>query len=216
LAEPTGATETATEEESFFAPSPEIDVPDQPAGPATEAPAVKRPEEDKPAAPPVTRAKHPAHPEAIRQAIDEVMQVIASLRESLEQLDEVLELLEEAERQKTADERDIESLRQQLRRFHRPPEEGSRSRSPQAQSGQRQPHRHQGDERRLHRSPRESREPRAPHEAHKAHRSHAAQPKSFGPHDAEIRPASPGSESTEPGSGTASSPADATGAGDPS
>ncbi|HYV29982.1 MAG TPA: hypothetical protein VEO53_02550, partial [Candidatus Binatia bacterium] len=132
--EPVAAENSSSEEESFFAPSPEVEVPDQPAERAEERKALAGTHAlaEKPAPSPLAQPKHPAHPAAVRQAIDEVMEVIASLRESLEQLDEVLEFLEEAERQKTVDEREIESLRQQLRRFHRPPDEGSRHR-PQLQ-----------------------------------------------------------------------------------
>ena len=80
-------------------------------------------------APPLeTTAKPAGRPEpefapqgsAIRQAIDEVMQITDSLRHALEQMEEVLELVELAERQKLADEREIESLRRALRQLQRP------------------------------------------------------------------------------------------------
>jgi hypothetical protein len=57
---------------------------------------------------------------AIGQAIDEVMQIVDSLKGALDQMDEVLELVEVAERQKLADEREIESLRRALRQLQRP------------------------------------------------------------------------------------------------
>ena len=57
---------------------------------------------------------------AISQAIDEVTQVVESLKQALDLMEEVLELVEVAERQKLADEREIESLRQALRRIHQP------------------------------------------------------------------------------------------------
>ena len=48
------------------------------------------------------------------------MQVVDSLKGALDQMDEVLELVEVAERQKLADEREIESLRRALRQLQRP------------------------------------------------------------------------------------------------
>jgi predicted RNase H-like nuclease (RuvC/YqgF family) len=69
---------------------------------------------------------------AISRAIDEVRQIVASLEQVLEQMEEVRELVELAERQKSADEREIESLRRALRRIQSPrghkgtpPERGS-------------------------------------------------------------------------------------------
>jgi hypothetical protein len=150
------------EEESFFAPSPEVDVPDQPAEPAhAHAHAPPTP----------LRKFQPATSEAVKKAIDDVMGILSSLRESSEKMDEVLEILEEAERQKTADEREIESLRQQLRRFHRAPEEIPRpARPPSGGGAQQQPHGHGGqrprdgrdsrDNRGQHRGPRDPRDPR--------------------------------------------------------
>jgi uncharacterized protein (DUF3084 family) len=52
--------------------------------------------------------------------MDEVRQIVASLEQVLEQMEEVQELVEQAERQKMADEREIESLRRALRRIHQP------------------------------------------------------------------------------------------------
>lgn len=57
---------------------------------------------------------------AISQAINEVMQILDSLRRVVEQMEEVLELVELAERQKLADEQEIESLRRALRQLQRP------------------------------------------------------------------------------------------------
>ena len=67
-----------------------------------------------------------ASPRAIEQAIVEVNHIIENLRESLDEMEEVLETLELAERQKDADEREIESLRRALRNLHRPREEQRR------------------------------------------------------------------------------------------
>jgi uncharacterized protein YjiS (DUF1127 family) len=57
---------------------------------------------------------------AISQAVNEVMQIIESLKHVVGQMEEVLELVELAERQKLADEHEIESLRRALRQLQRP------------------------------------------------------------------------------------------------
>jgi hypothetical protein len=57
---------------------------------------------------------------AISQAVEEVMQIVESLKQTLGQMEEVLELVELAERQKSADEREIESLRRALRKIQQP------------------------------------------------------------------------------------------------
>ena len=67
---------------------------------------------------PAQKAEPPAS--AIGQAIEEVTQIVEALRQTLDQMEEVLELVELAERQKLADERDIESLRRALHRIHQP------------------------------------------------------------------------------------------------
>jgi len=63
---------------------------------------------------------------AISQAIDEISQIIESLKRVLDQMEEVMELAELAERQKTADEQEIESLRRALRQLQRPPDRSGR------------------------------------------------------------------------------------------
>jgi septal ring factor EnvC (AmiA/AmiB activator) len=55
----------------------------------------------------------------IHKAIQDVEQIIHDLKETLEEMDEVLETLEQAEREKTADEREIEQLRRSLKGMHR-------------------------------------------------------------------------------------------------
>jgi hypothetical protein len=57
---------------------------------------------------------------AITRAVDEVMQIVESLKQALRQMEEVLELVEHAERQKLADEHEIESLRRLLRQLQSP------------------------------------------------------------------------------------------------
>jgi len=63
---------------------------------------------------------------AVQQAIEEVNQIIETLRGALEDMDEVLETLELAERQKNADEQEIETLRRSLRHLHGPCQGGER------------------------------------------------------------------------------------------
>jgi hypothetical protein len=65
-------------------------------------------------------AKGEPHPSAISQALDEVMQIVDALKRAADQMEEVLELVELAERQKLADEHEIESLRRALRQLQRP------------------------------------------------------------------------------------------------
>ena len=47
-------------------------------------------------------------------------QIITTLKDTLDDMEEVLETLELAERQKNADEQEIESLRRALRHIQRP------------------------------------------------------------------------------------------------
>ncbi len=65
----------------------------------------------------VPRERRPASPEAIQKAIEQVNHIIESLRESLDEMEEVLETIEVAERQKNADEAELESLRRSLGRL---------------------------------------------------------------------------------------------------
>ncbi len=96
-----------------------------PVGPAaaTEAPPAAEPAalvervtalKDKVAARPAPQGS------AINQALDEVMQIVEALKRAADQMEEVLELVELAERQKLADEQEIEELRRTLRQLHRP------------------------------------------------------------------------------------------------
>jgi hypothetical protein len=66
------------------------------------------------------RVIQPASPAAVTEAIVEVNGIITKLRESLDTMDEILETLELAEVQKTADEREIQALRNAMRGFDRP------------------------------------------------------------------------------------------------
>lgn len=72
--------------------------------------------------------ERPAEASAVSQAVNEVMQIVESLKKAVEQMEEVLELVELAERQKLADEREIDALRHALRQLHHPREGGRRER----------------------------------------------------------------------------------------
>jgi hypothetical protein len=74
--------------------------------------------------PPPPRDRQPASPGGVQKAIEEVSQIIETLRGTLDDMEEVLETLELAERQKIADEQEIETLRRGLRQLHRPREGG--------------------------------------------------------------------------------------------
>jgi len=50
------------------------------------------------------------------------MQIVDALKVAHEKMEEVLELVELAERQKLADERELDSLRRAMRQLHRPRE----------------------------------------------------------------------------------------------
>jgi hypothetical protein len=71
--------------------------------------------------PPSREERHfkPASPAAVAEAIEVVTGIIVSLRQVLDQMEEILETLELAEVQKTADEREIQSLRNALRQLDR-------------------------------------------------------------------------------------------------
>jgi hypothetical protein len=95
------------------------------------APSVSPPEPPARSAPPRQKFQ-PAVPaprapkpdgSAINQAVSEVTQVVESLKQALNQMEDVLELVEHAERQKLADEREIDSLRRLLRQLQ-PPRSG--------------------------------------------------------------------------------------------
>lgn len=66
----------------------------------------------------------PAAPATVEKAIEEVSAVVESLRTALDEMEEVLELLEVFERQKNADEREIEALRRAVRQVNRPRDTG--------------------------------------------------------------------------------------------
>jgi hypothetical protein len=62
----------------------------------------------------------PAETSAIHEAVSIATEIATSLKQMTDQLDEILELVEVAERQKLADEREIDELRRALRRIQPP------------------------------------------------------------------------------------------------
>jgi vacuolar-type H+-ATPase subunit I/STV1 len=79
---------------------------------------------EKEASPPPLRDRQPASLAGVQKAIEEVNQIIETLRGTLNDMEEVLETLELAERQKIADEQEIETLRRGLRQLHQPRDRG--------------------------------------------------------------------------------------------
>ncbi len=71
---------------------------------------------------PLPPPHQPATPATIQKAIEDVNRMIETLKETLDDMEEVLETLELAERQKTADEREVETLRRSLRHVQKPRE----------------------------------------------------------------------------------------------
>jgi hypothetical protein len=67
----------------------------------------------------------PASVASVEKAIEHVNQIIESLRETLDDMEAVLETLELAERQKNADEYEIDSLRRSLNRLQRHRDSGA-------------------------------------------------------------------------------------------
>ena len=81
----------------------------------------------------------PAQASAISQAVSHATEIAESLKHMIDQLDEVLELVEIAERQKLADEREIDELRRTLRRIQPPRREPSFPRPPRREAPPRAP-----------------------------------------------------------------------------
>jgi hypothetical protein len=115
---------TEAESEPIFELAQE---PDQRAEAATPMTEMVEPTPEPATQPPVVQPAHPASPASVEEAIEEVSGIIDALRGALEDMEEVLEMLEVFERQKNADEREIDSLKRALRQMHRPRETGHHS-----------------------------------------------------------------------------------------
>ena len=87
--------------------------------PREEYPAPVRPLREERPPRPERRDFKPAAPAAVTECIEEVNRIMTSLRQVLDTMEEILETLELAEAQKTADEREIQSLHNALRQMDR-------------------------------------------------------------------------------------------------
>jgi hypothetical protein len=133
--EPAPEAPPAHEHEHRPAPEPARQRP--PARPIQ--PEYRRPEPRSWAKPPDFR---PAEVSAISQAVAHATEIAESLKHTIDQLDEILELVELAERQKLADEREIDELRRALRRiqpprYQPPPPRGPRRDEPRREEPRR-------------------------------------------------------------------------------
>ena len=120
--------EAETRDPGLFAPVPSF--PPSSADDQTEAVREELAAEPPPpsAPPPRPPLPGPGTKPSVEQAIDDVSQIIETLRRSLDDMEELLEMLELFERQTLADEREIESLRRALRQLQRPRGGGPTSR----------------------------------------------------------------------------------------
>ena len=129
----------------------------------------------------------PAGP-AIQEAIESVQRINKELEVLLLEMQKALETLEEAELQKYADEREIESLRAAVRQLNRPRENQQRPHQPQARPDQRNRPSHRDQRFQSSHRPRpEQRPPDKSPAAAGAGDEHVEQ----GPHEEEIRPEPP-------------------------
>ena len=120
---PTTVSEPGAAEESIFELADERPTASEPPSPVSEplelseTPVASRPVE--------LASTSPAGSQpSVHTAIEEVNGIVDALRNALDDMEEVLEMLELFERQKNADEREIESLRRALRQMHRPRDGG--------------------------------------------------------------------------------------------
>ncbi|HVV02376.1 MAG TPA: hypothetical protein VHH88_13495 [Verrucomicrobiae bacterium] len=90
---------------------------------AMEAPPHASEEPAEPYRPTPSPNRQPASEQAVQKAIEQVNDIIETLRDTLDEMEGVLETLELAERQKNADEHEIETLRRSLKHLQRPREE---------------------------------------------------------------------------------------------
>ncbi len=137
-AETSAETGVTPETQTEFTEQPQItaaprSVENEPPIPtAAETPPVARPQpvhqprhERRPDSPPpkpwIKPADfRPADTSAIHQAVVHATEIAEGLRELVDRIDEILELVEVAERQKLADERELDNLRRALRRIQPP------------------------------------------------------------------------------------------------
>ena len=122
---PASAEAPAAAPEALEAAGRDVGAPAEPPAPPKREQRQHRPlpVQHRPA-PAQPREFHPATPAAVTSAIEQVNHIIETLQATLKDMEEVLETVEYAERQKTADEQEIETLRRSLHQLHRPREGG--------------------------------------------------------------------------------------------
>jgi len=123
---PEGPRQPASPDAPETMDSPESSAPGElrEGGPSRPEPRPAPAHFDRPAPGP----RRPATPDSVQGAIEHVNQIIDTLRETLDEMEGVLATLELAERQKTADEQEIDSLRRSMRNLQRPRDDRSSAR----------------------------------------------------------------------------------------
>lgn len=109
----------------------------------------------------------PAETSAISEAVAHATEIAGSLKQMIDQLDEVLELVEVAERQKLADEREIDELHRALRRIQ-PPRREQPPQPPSRGPRRDEPRRDYREQNQRRDEPRQNQPPREQPEKHEA------------------------------------------------
>jgi len=139
----------------------------------------------------------PADTSAIHQAVVHATEIAESLKELVDRIDEILELVEIAERQKLADERELDNLRRALRRIQ-PPRQAYSQEPPRGQGrGEGRPRHESSHPRQEHGHSHEQHS----HEAH-SHEAHSHDQPSDAPPEPEENHREPEDSGEEPHSET--------------
>ena len=173
--------DSARERVENVRPAPQRLVPQRPERPdrPERNDRLERPERFERPPAPEQRAPRPRYPDfrpadasAISQAVEHATEIADGLKKMIDHLDEVLELVEVAERQKLADEREIDELRRALRRIQpprqpqtfRPPRHDEPQRGPREQTSHHSESPHQKESDSHHETPSSQSEPEPHHE----------------------------------------------------
>jgi hypothetical protein len=176
---PSAPPEAISEQADVDAGSAAVDQPQEVSAYSGSAPQL-RPEERVPSA--------PAGP-AIQEAITQLQRINKDMEELLLEMQKALETLEEAEVQKYADERELESLRAAIRQLTRPRENHQRP-TPQGQ-GRQDPRMRHSNRDRFRGSHRHRGSPPAQGQTHENAPASSEQPHESPAHEEEIRPEPP-------------------------
>jgi hypothetical protein len=122
--------------ENISAENPPEMIPPESVESVSEIPREREPQLRRPKSFPRRENFRPAEISAINQAIVHATEIVGALQQSLDQMEEILELVELAERQKIADEREIDELRRALHRLQ-PPRQLQPSRAPRREESSR-------------------------------------------------------------------------------